>query len=62
MIDHEWMIKNNSTASSAKEHWEKKQMKQFLYSFIYLCKVGFSEKELRGFVDVLLLDPSSEDR
>lgn len=62
MIEYEWMVKNNPAASSVKEHWQNKQMKQFLYSFICLCRAGFNEEELRGFVDVLLLDPSSEDR
>ena len=27
-----------------------------MYSFICLCRAGFNEEELRGFVDVLLLD------
>lgn len=62
MIDYKWMISKNSTAISVKENWDKKEIKNFLYHFIYLCRSGFTENELRNFVDELLSDGDTEDR
>lgn len=62
MIDYKWMITKNDTAMTVKNHWDKKDTKKFLYTFIYLCKIGFTENELRGFVDELLSDGDTEDR
>lgn len=58
MIDYEWMVNNNSAARQAQKKWKDKEVKNFLYSFICLCKMGFTEQELRGFIDALL---SNED-
>lgn len=62
MIDYEWMVSYNDTASQVEKDWQNKKMRDFLYGFIYLCRMGFTEKELRGFVDVLLSNRSSKDR
>lgn len=60
MTDFEWMSKRNQTAKEAIEYYRNKKLKKFLYTFIYLCKAGFTNEELQSFVDGLLKNEKEE--
>jgi len=60
MIDYKWMSERNQTAKDAIKYFKAKQLKKFLYSFIYLCKAGFTNEELHNFVDGLVKDEKEE--
>lgn len=55
-MDYEWMLQNGKSAKQVKKYLSEGNLQDALYYFIDVCKMGYTEQELRVFIDGLLED------
>lgn len=59
-MDYKWILQNGESAKEVKKFLLQGDLKQSLYNFINVCKMGYTDEELRMFVDGLLQDVEKE--